>query len=152
LTCCTHLFGMLASDCFYTCHLFPIRWSPYFSWCCDTCQNLHFFMFFNILKYSNFINPSYLFSCPFENLVVQSYLHLHVSLMDYLHEHEFATLLINVPSNITQTCFWFCASLAMNAWLLTCPITLAFCLSSIHFFIMLCTHLGLSHLIIAHFS
>jgi hypothetical protein len=40
----------------------------------------------------------------------------------------------------------------MNAWLLTCPITPAFCLSSIHFLITLCTCFGSLYHIVVHFS
>jgi hypothetical protein len=40
--------------------------------------------------------------------------------------------------------------LGVSGWLLASPITLAFCLSSTHFFITWCTCLGLSHLIVAY--
>jgi hypothetical protein len=39
-----------------------------------------------------------------------------------------------------------------GTWLLAHPTTPSFCLSSAHFFITLCTHLGLPHPIIAHLS
>lgn len=42
---------------------------------------------------------------PFENIVIQLYLHSHVSLMDDLHEQEFVTLLINIPSDVMKTHF-----------------------------------------------
>jgi len=37
---------------------------------------------------------------PFKSLVVQSYPQLLVFLVDCLHEQEFASLLVNAPSNI----------------------------------------------------
>jgi hypothetical protein len=40
----------------------------------------------------------------------------------------------------------------IGVWLLVHPITFAFCLSLVHFFTMLCTHLGLPHPTIAHLS
>jgi len=52
----------------------------------------------------------------------------------------------------TRTCFWSCASLATNVWLIVRPITLTFCLSSTHYFITIHIHLGLLQLIVAHFS
>ncbi len=48
------------------------------------------------------------------------------------------------------TCFHSCASLKASVWLLTRPITCAFCLSLVHFFSTLHTCLGLPHLMVAH--
>jgi hypothetical protein len=72
--------------------------------------------------------------------------------MDYLHEHEFATLLVNAPWIPHEVVFDLVQSLATNVWLLAHVITLAFCLFFTHFFITIRTDLGLSQLIVAHFS
>jgi hypothetical protein len=95
-----------------------------------------------------------LFSCPpfWKCCTIQLYLHLHVIFMDHLHNQKFATLLVDAPWNVTQAHFQSCASLIMNVWLLTRPITPTFCLSSIHILITLCTCLGLLYPIVAHFS
>jgi hypothetical protein len=55
---------MLGFNCFYTCHSFPIGWSPYSSWCDGSCQNWHFPLLINITKYSNFITLCCVFSSP----------------------------------------------------------------------------------------
>jgi hypothetical protein len=72
--------------------------------------------------------------------------------MDHLHEQEFASFLIDIPSNIMQAHFYSCVGLGANTWLLTHPTTLTFHLSSTHFLITLCSHLGLPHPMVAHLS
>jgi hypothetical protein len=93
-----------------------------------------------------------LFTWAKESLVVQSYLQLHASLKDCLHEQEFASLLVDTPLDITQAHLHSCVGPRASVWLLVRPTTPSFCLSKAHFFITLCIHLGLSHLIVAHLS
>ncbi len=153
-TCCPHLFRMLGFDRSYICHLFPTRWSPYSSQCNGTFGNWYFPLPCNITRYPSFTTLGCLFSCPpfWKCCTIQLYLHLHVIFMDHLHNQKFATLLVDAPWNVTQAHFQSCASLIMNVWLLTRPITPTFCLSSIHILITLCTCLGLLYPIVAHFS
>jgi len=68
LICCLHLLGMLGFDhsCIY--HLFPTKWSPYYSRCRGICWNQHFSLPTSNVRYSNFTTPSGPFSSPpFEN-------------------------------------------------------------------------------------
>ncbi len=41
-TMAPHILGVLRTDCSYTCHSFPIGWSPYSSKRSCTCWNQHF--------------------------------------------------------------------------------------------------------------
>ncbi len=58
------LFGMLGADCFYTCHLFPVKSSPYFFQCYGTCWNRHFSLLVHIMGYLNYTTPNSSFSNP----------------------------------------------------------------------------------------
>lgn len=42
--------GMLGFNHSYIGHLFPARWSPYYSWCDDTCWNWQLSLLLDILK------------------------------------------------------------------------------------------------------
>ncbi len=57
-------FGMLGSNCFYTCHLFLARLSPYSFQCQGTCWNCHFSLLVHIVKYLNYTTPNCSFSSP----------------------------------------------------------------------------------------
>jgi hypothetical protein len=48
--CCPRILGMLGIDPFCTCHSFPVRWSPYFSKCNNTCGDWHFFVLDGITR------------------------------------------------------------------------------------------------------
>jgi hypothetical protein len=50
-TCYSHLFGMLGFDRSYTSLSFPIGWSPYSSWCNDTCKNWYLSLPGRITRY-----------------------------------------------------------------------------------------------------
>jgi hypothetical protein len=63
-TCYPYLLGMLNSKCYYICHLFPNKWSPYSSWCSGTYQNQHFPLLIAIIIYPNFTTPIFLFLIP----------------------------------------------------------------------------------------
>jgi hypothetical protein len=71
--------------------------------------------------------------------------------MDHLHKQEFASLLVDIPSDIVQARFHSCVGPGVNVWLLIHPITPAFCLST-HFLITLRTRLNFLHPTIAHLS
>jgi hypothetical protein len=70
----------------------------------------------------------------FENLVMQSYPQMRSSLMDQLHKHEFISILAGARLDVVQTCLHSYAGLVVGTWLLLCPSTLSFRLSSTHFF------------------
>lgn len=72
--------------------------------------------------------------------------------MDCLHEQEFVTLLVNAPSDVMRTHFQSCVGPTTSVQLLTCITTFTFCLSLVHFHMMLCTYFRLSHLIVTHLS
>jgi hypothetical protein len=74
------------------------------------------------------------------------------SFTNRLHEQEFATCLIDVPSHAMWTCLWSCVGPTTNTWLLTHPTTPTFSLFLVHFFKALRTHLGLPHSTNAHLS
>jgi hypothetical protein len=73
-------------------------------------------------------------------------------LLDRLHEQEFASLLLDKFLDIMWAHLCSCANRRVNIWLLICPTTPAFCLTSIHFLTTLCTCFGLPHLTITLFS
>jgi hypothetical protein len=72
--------------------------------------------------------------------------------MDHLHKQEFITFLIDDLSDTTRAHFRSCVGPIMGVWLLAHPTTLAFSLSLVHFFTMLCIRLDLPHPTIAHLS
>ncbi len=72
--------------------------------------------------------------------------------MDHLHKQKFATFLVDVPLDTIWTCFQSYVDPAIGVWLLVHLTRFAFCLSLVHLFTMLCTHLGLPHPTIAHLS
>jgi hypothetical protein len=139
LTCYPYFFEMLGVNHLYTCYLFPTRWSPYYFQCNDTCWNRHFSLPIGFIKYLSFITLDYLFLGPLPpwkscGTIVSS-----------------LTSFFNKPLTRTKVCHTFnrCsfkrhASAIMKAWLLTCPITPTFYLSSSHFFTTLHTNLGFS--------
>jgi hypothetical protein len=72
--------------------------------------------------------------------------------MDDLHEQEFVTLLVNVPSDVMRTHFQSCVGPTTSVQLLTYLTTLTFCLSLVHFCMTLRTCFGLPHPIVTCFS
>jgi len=72
--------------------------------------------------------------------------------MDQLHEQEFTSLIVDVPTDVVRACLCFCANLAVGAWLLAHLSTPSFRLSSAHFLTTLCIFLGIPHPIVSHLS
>jgi hypothetical protein len=63
-TCYPYLLGMSSPKCYCICHLFPMKWSPYSSWCSGTYWNQHFSLPTSIIIYPNFITHVCLFLIP----------------------------------------------------------------------------------------
>ncbi len=101
------------------------------------------------MRYLNHITPCCLFIQvpPFESLLVQYYPQLQAFLVNCLHEKKIVSFL-----DIIRSHFCSCPGPRVGTWLLSCFTTLAFHLSSIHFFIALHIHCGLPHPIAAHLS
>jgi hypothetical protein len=72
--------------------------------------------------------------------------------MDQLHEQKFTSLLTDDPSNVMRTCLRSCVGPTTRAWLLTCPNTFSFHLSSTHFLKTLHICVNIPHPIVLHFS
>lgn len=146
-------FRMLGFDCFFTNFLFPARWSPYSSQCGGTSRDWYLSFPGHTMRYSCDVTWGHLMTCfAFRNLSSVSYFQMQFSLMDQLHEHEFTSLLIDVPLDVMWAHLHSCASPTSRAWLLACFNTFSFCLSFVHFFIALHVRLGISHPTILHFS
>ncbi len=86
---------------------------------------------------------------PFESLVVQSYPQLQASFANYLHQ-QFPSSRLSFEYHMSM--FLLMCGSRGRYFVLVCPTTLAFCLSSTHFYTTLRTCLGLSHLIVGHLS
>jgi hypothetical protein len=148
------IFWMLGFDHSCICHLFPTRWSPYFFRYNGTCWDWYFSVLVGIMVYPNFITLGCSFLSP---SLWKSYVIVVSSFTLFfdefcLHEQKFSTFLVDVPLNVMWTGFQSCASLVVNAWLLTHPTTPTFHLFFIHFLTLLHTHFGLLHCTITHIS
>jgi len=127
-------FGVLNIDCYCICHLFLIGWSPCSSRCNNTCWVWHFHVLDDIMKCLSHVT----LMCPF---LCSTLWKLNGSILlpivgffsGLLTWAGVASLLIDIISDIAQTCLCSCASLGVGIWLLTCPTTLTFCLSLAHF-------------------
>ncbi len=120
LTSCLWFFGCWV---LIICHLFPTRWSPYFFRYNGTCWDWYFSVLVGIMVYPNFITLGCSFLSP---SLWKSYVIVVSSFTLFfdefcLHEQKFSTLLVDVPLNVMWTRFQSCASLVVNAWLLTHP-------------------------------
>jgi hypothetical protein len=107
-TCCPYLFGMLNFDHSCTYHSFPTRWSPHSSQCGDTCRNQKISLTTSAMGYPSFINLGCLFSSPplWESCDIIVF--TRMGCFDELFTcNFFATLSIDVPFNVTWTCFGF---------------------------------------------
>jgi len=89
---------------------------------------------------------------PFETLIVQSYPQMQFSLMEQLHEQEFTFLLVDVLSDVMQTCICSCVGIVVGVWLLVHLNTLSFCFSFVHFLTTLHFFFSIPHPIIVHLS
>jgi hypothetical protein len=80
------------------------------------------------------------------------YLQMWSSLMDQLHEQEFTSLILDVLLDVVCACLCSYTSLIVRAWLLACPSTPSFCLSSTHFLTTLHISLSMPHPMVPHLS
>jgi len=72
--------------------------------------------------------------------------------MDQLRKQKFTSLLVDVLSDVVQTHFHSYAGLVAWVWLLACPSTASFHLSSTHFLTPFRIYFDIPHPIVSHIS
>jgi len=132
----TRYFRILGFDHFCTSFLYPVRWSPYFSWCGGTCKDQYLSILGHTMRYLCDVNWGHLITC----LVFQKFSSVILSSNAILFDRPitqawiyFTSLLAYAPLDVVWAHLYSCVGLASRAWLLACPNTLSFCLSSVHF-------------------
>jgi hypothetical protein len=152
-TCCPRLFRMLGFDRSCISFLFLVRWSPYSSWCSDTCKYRYLSLIGRITRYPCDVTWSNLITClAFWKYSIATLFSNAVFFDEPITQAKIISLLTNVPSNVVQTHFLYYAGPTIGAWLWTHPSTPSFRLSFTHFLTTIYIWLNIWYPIVLHLS
>ncbi len=135
------------------CWLVKLHNLPY-SWGDGTCKDRYFSLPSSTMGYPCDVT----WGCSITCLAFQKFNGAILFLNEILFDGpitwvgSFILLVTNIPLNIMRTCLCSCASPTTGTWLLICPSTPSFCLSSTYLLIMLRIHSNIPHPMATHLS
>ncbi len=135
-----------------TCHSFSAKWSLYYSGCESIGWNWYYHVPNYTTRYPSLITSSCLLSSPILSEPSSLVLFPVANFFDGSPTQGWFCFTSSKCSIIIWAHLCSCVGLRVDVWLLICPTTFAFHLFLTNFIRALCTHLGLSHLMVVHLS